>query len=74
MTSENLGSSDFAEEYLEFRKVLFSRDDPTRLLLCGSFFELPTLYILSNPTDVDIMECDITLCAIYTSNPVNLSA
>src|SRR6218665_1662481 len=34
-------------------------------LLCGSFFELPLLYFLSNPTDFDIMFCDMTLCAMY---------
>src|SRR6218665_3945501 len=65
MTSESLRSCDFTHEYLEFEKVLFSRNDPIRHLLCGSFFELPIFYYISNPTDIDIISYDTTLCAIY---------
>src|SRR6218665_3614133 len=70
MTSGDLKSCDFAKDYFEFRKVLSSRDEPIRHLPCGSFFELPLLYVLSNPTDIDLMYCDMTLCAIY--NHVNI--
>src|SRR6218665_3940501 len=66
MTSENLKTRDFAKEYSEFKKVLFSRNpNPANHLFCGSFFELPLLYILSNPTDIDIMYCDMAVCAIF---------
>src|SRR6218665_687158 len=65
MTSGDLKSSYSSQDYFEFRKVLSSKDEPVRHLLCGSFFELPLLYFLSNPTDFDIMFCDMTLCAMY---------
>src|SRR6218665_1666492 len=65
MTSEDLKGCDFAKDYFEFRKVLSSRDEPIRHLPCGSFFELPLLYVLSNPTDMDIMYCDTTIWAVF---------
>src|SRR6218665_3454695 len=65
MTSEDPISCGFTKDYFEFRKLLSSKDEPVRHLFCGSFFELPLLYILSNPTDVDILYCDTTLYAIY---------
>src|SRR6218665_660168 len=65
MTSGDLKSCDLEKEYFEFHKALFSRDEPARHLLCGSFFELPLLYFFSYPTDIDVMYCDTTLCAIY---------
>jgi len=72
MTSEYLKSCVFTQEYLEFQNVIFSRNEPVRRLFCGSFFELPIFYFLSNPTDVDVILYDITLCAIY--NQVRVAA
>src|SRR6218665_2651222 len=65
MTSEDMQICDLTKDYFEFRKVLNSRDTPVRFLTCGSFFEMPILYFLSNPTDIDAMYCDMTFCAIY---------
>src|SRR6218665_37424 len=65
MTSESLKSCDIATDYIEFRKVLSSRDDPIKHLPCGSFYEIPLLYFFSNPTDFDMMFCDINLYASY---------
>jgi len=65
MTSEDLQTCSFKKDYFEFRKVLSSKAEPVGHLTCGSFFEMPLLYFLSNPTDIDIMYCDMTLCAIF---------
>src|ERR1043165_7211012 len=65
MTSEDANNCDFTKDYHEFRKVLLSGNEPARHLPSGSFFEMPLLYYLSNPTDIDSMYCDMTLCAIY---------
>ena len=70
MNSENPTSCYLTNDYLDFRKDLLSSNEPVRYLLCGSFFEMPFLYILSNPTDGDVMFCDMTLCAIF--NHVNV--
>src|SRR6218665_3665493 len=60
-----LKSCDSTKEYSKFRKLLLSRTEPVRHLVCGSFYEMPLLYFASNPTDSDVMFCDMTLCAIY---------
>src|SRR6218665_3088567 len=65
MTSGDLKTCDFAKDYFEFRKVLFSRNEPARHLTCGSFFEITLMYYFSNPTDIDVMFCDMTLCLVY---------
>src|SRR6218665_1106438 len=66
MTSKDLQICDSTEDYFEFRKVLFSRDEHVIHLTCGSFFEIPLLYFLSNPTDIDLMYCDMSLCAMHS--------
>src|SRR6218665_49276 len=72
MTSEDLQSCDSTKDYFEFRKVFFPKDEHIRYLTCGSFFEIPLLYFLSNPTDIDTMYCDMTIFA--THNNVNVPA
>src|SRR6218665_371676 len=70
MTSEKKKTCDFTNDYLDFRKDLLSSKEPVRYLLCGSTFEMPILYSFSNPTDIDVMFCDMTLCAAF--NHVNI--
>src|SRR6218665_1306068 len=65
MTSENPNGCYSMCNYFDFLKVLSSKNEPVKHLHCGSFFEIPVLYFLSNPTDIDIMYCDMTLCAIF---------
>src|SRR6218665_502966 len=65
MTSENTNRCYSMCSYFDFLKDLLSKNEPVKHLHCGSFFEIPILYSLSNPTDIDIMFCDMTLCAIF---------
>src|SRR6218665_1959723 len=66
----NENATDNSKEVSEFLRNLLLVGKGHVSLICGSAFELPIQYVMTNATDVDIMYIPTDLCAL----PVNVSA
>src|SRR6218665_348022 len=66
----NENDTDNSKEVCEFLRNLLLIGKGHVSLLCGSSFELPIQYVITNATDVDIMNIPTDICAL----PVNVSA
>jgi len=66
----NENDTDNSKEVSEFLRNLLLVGKGHVSLICGSAFELPIQYVMTNATDVDIMYIPTDLCAL----PVNVSA
>ena len=61
---------EYSEQVYEFIRNILPIRKSHAILLCGSSFELPVKYAISNATDLDTMYISTDICAL----PVNVSA